>query len=285
LTGTGFDVPADVLTYEWDVDGNGSYELSGQSVVVSWNQAGEHEIGLRVWDDDGGVGLDIAEVRIDNAPPVAEAGGPYTGGEGEEIVLTGTGSDPTNDPLTYAWDLDYDGVFETPGRVVTYTWPDDGQYTVGLRVDDGRGGVDTDDATVIVANVPPTISTGGPYTATVGITLTLVATATDVPADPLTYTWDLDDDGTFDDGAGVQATYVWTATGIYTVTLQVDDGDGGVVIDVTTVNVSTLVPLGWLGFSYFLTRRRGPAPRTWKKDENHEHDHCAHNQQPVDHLT
>jgi hypothetical protein len=151
LDGKGSDVPADVLTYEWDVDGDGHYDLIGPSVSHTWLLAGDYEVTLRVMDDDGGIGLDTAQVTVTgNRPPVAEAGGPYTRDEGSQIVLSGSGVDPDGDPLTYAWDLDYDSTFETPGQVVTNTWPDDGVFTVTLRVDDGRGGFDTDDAIVTV---------------------------------------------------------------------------------------------------------------------------------------
>jgi hypothetical protein len=264
LNGTGSDVPADVLTYEWDVDGDGNYDLSGPSVSHTWLLAGDYEVTLRVTDDDGGFGLDTAQVAVaGNRLPTADAGGPHRGYEGEPIELRGSGVDPDGDPLAYIWDLDYDSTFETPGQVVTNTWPDDGVFTVTLRVDDGRGGFDTDDATVTVQNMAPTIiSTGGPYTATVGIARTLVATATDVPADTLTYDWDLDDDGFFDDGTGSVVTYTWATTGIYTVTLRVDDGDGGIATDETTVNVNTLLPVAWVGASYLLARVRRAA--LWK---------------------
>jgi PKD repeat protein len=96
----------------------------------------------------------------------------------------------------------------------------------------------------------------------VGIARTLVATATDVPSDTLTYDWDLDDDGSFDDGTGSVVTYTWATTGIYTVTLRVNDGDGGIATDETTVNVNTLLPVAWLGASYLLARGRRAAP--WK---------------------
>jgi plastocyanin len=175
-------------------------------------------------------------------------------------VLSGSGVDPDGDPLTYAWDLDYDSIFETPGQVVTYTWPDNGVFTVTLRVDDGRGGSGEDYAIVTIENMTPTISAGGPYTATVGVASTLEATATDVPSDTLTYDWDLDDDGSFDDGTGSVVTYTWATTGIYTVTVRVDDGDGGIATDETTVNVNTLLPVAWLGASYLLARGRRAAP-------------------------
>jgi PKD repeat protein len=284
LSGVGLDVAADRLVYEWDLNGDGHYDLTGRSVITDWNRAGEYEVTLRVTDDDGGVGLDTAEVEvIGSAPPVVEAGGPYSGPEGSPIVLTGSVIDPTGDPLTYTWDLDGDEVFETPGRVVTHTWTDDGEYTVTLRVDDGWGGIGTDQSTVTVSNVPPVVDAGGPYTTTVGITLTLVATATDVPSDTLVYTWDLDDDGSFDDGAGQVVTYVWTATGIYSVTLQVDDGDGGVETDQTTVYVNGLVPIAWLGACYFLFR--GKKSVLWKRKQAYNHDCPENDQQPTEMLT
>ena len=276
LVGTAVDVAADALRYEWDVDGDGAYESVGERVPVRWDRAGEYEVALRVTDGDGGEGLDTAKVQIGNGLPVAEAGGPYSGDEGRPIGLIGSGSDPTGDPLTYRWDLDYDGNFETAGAVVTHTWEDNGEYTVALRVADGRGGVATDKALVSVKNVPPSVSIGGPYATTVGITLTLVATATDVSSDTLIYTWDLDYDGAFDDGAGEEVTYVWTATGVYTVALQVDDGDGGVVTDTTTVNVNTLVPIAWLGVSYLLLRRKRPVFFVEKEENSHIHSSEHH---------
>jgi PKD repeat protein len=184
--------------------------------------------------------------------------------------LRGSGTDPNSDPLTYGWDLDYDGSFETSGQGVAYQWPDNGGYTITLRVDDGRGGVATDNATVTVNNVPPTADAGGPYTTTVGVNLALDATATDVPADLLTYTWDLDDDGFFDDGTGQTVTYTWAVTGIYTVSLQVSDDDGGVTTDATTVNVSSLYPVAWLPIPYLLllSKKATVARRRTRKDKN-----------------
>jgi PKD repeat protein len=265
LSGSAMDVPADVLTYQWDLNNDGTYDLTGQSVVNAWNTAGVYTVTLRVTDDDGGRGLDTAQVTVGNAPPTADAGGPYSGDEGSPITLTGTGSDPTNDPLTYAWDLNYDGSFETPGQVVTHTWPDDGVYTVTLRVDDGWGGVATDVATVTVENLAPTdVDAGGPYTTSVGISVTLVGTGTDVLSDTLAYAWNLDNNSTFETPGRV-VTYTWMTTGTYTVTLQVDDGDGGVVTDTTTVFVDSLVPIAWLGIPYFLIRsKRGLSARKRK---------------------
>lgn len=50
---------------------------------------------------------------ITNEPPVANANGPYMVADGGSVSLTGSGTDPDGDPLTYLWDLDNDGIFET----------------------------------------------------------------------------------------------------------------------------------------------------------------------------
>ena len=53
-------------------------------------------------------------------PPTVDAGGPYSVNEGGSVTLTATGSDPNGDSLTYAWDLDNNGSFETPGQSVNF---------------------------------------------------------------------------------------------------------------------------------------------------------------------
>jgi PKD repeat protein len=271
LSGLGRDVPADALTYQWDLDYDGVYDISSQSVITSWTTAGVYTVTLRVSDDDGGSNLDIAQVMIGNQSPIAEAGGPYTGYEGVPITLTGVGIDPNgDDPLTYTWDLDYDGIFETPGQVISDTWPDEGVYTVTLEVIDGLGGVGIDDAIVTVYNVPPVPNAGGPYTTTAGASVTLTGNANDVPADALTYAWDLDNDGTFET-PGRNVNGKWDFTGTCTVVFQADDGDGGVATDATTVYVGALVPIAWFGASYFLvwSKRAVSSRRRADRSDNH----------------
>lgn len=93
------------------------------------------------------VGLDL------DSPPTVDAGGPYTVKQNRSVTLEATGSDPDGDALSYAWDLDGDGTFETEGRVVeldtkALRWKK-GTYTVSVQVTAGGVGV-TDTAAVTV---------------------------------------------------------------------------------------------------------------------------------------
>ncbi len=88
-----------------------------------------------------------------NYPPTVDAGGPYAVGEGNSITLSATGTDPENGPLTYAWDLDNNGTFETLGQSVTFAAPANSApatYTVNVQVTDNGGLTAVDSATVNV---------------------------------------------------------------------------------------------------------------------------------------
>ncbi len=88
-----------------------------------------------------------------NRPPTVNAGGPYSVFAGISVTVSASGSDPDGGPLTYAWDLDNNGSFETPGQSVTFsaasiTTP--GSRTIKVRATDPGGLTAVDTATVNV---------------------------------------------------------------------------------------------------------------------------------------
>jgi probable HAF family extracellular repeat protein len=173
-----------------------------------------------------------------NAPPVVDAGGPYSVNEGDDVALTATGSDPDEDVLTYAWDLDNDGIFEEPGQSVDFSAAAlDGPstHTVTVQATDDGGLSATDEATVEVLNVAPTIvEISAPLEPKeVDTTINVSAIFTDPGvADTHTAVWDWGNTatspGSVDQEAGsVTGSYPYTTPGVYTVTLTVTDDDGG----------------------------------------------------------
>jgi predicted extracellular nuclease len=95
------------------------------------------------------VGLDAASDR-----PTVDAGGPYEVIEGGTVGLDATGSDPTGDDLTYAWDLDGNGSFETSGANVTFEAgslqaPQTVVVTVEVTDEHGQSSTDTAEIRII----------------------------------------------------------------------------------------------------------------------------------------
>jgi hypothetical protein len=64
------------------------------------------------------IGLELAAPP---EPPTVDAGGPYAVVEGGSVIVSATGTEPGGGALTYSWDLDYNGTFETSGQSVTFS--------------------------------------------------------------------------------------------------------------------------------------------------------------------
>lgn len=106
-------------------------------------------------------GIDIGGVSVaPNQPPTADAGGPYVVAEGATVLLAGSGDDPDNDEVTFAWDLDDDGVFETVGQnsefsAVGRDGPD--SQVVNLQACDPSSACAVVGTTIEITNVSPGI--------------------------------------------------------------------------------------------------------------------------------
>jgi PKD repeat protein len=181
-----------------------------------------------------------------NQDPSAVAGGPYSGGEGAAIALSGAGSnDPDGSIVSYSWDCSSDGVYDVTTASATggtCSYPDQGTYTATLQVTDNAGAVDTAAASVSVSNVAPTITTlsggGGDEAASLGFS----AAATDPAgaADPIAYSWDWGDGSPA--GSGASVSHAWADDGSYTVTVTADDGDGGSDSESLVIAISNVAP-------------------------------------------
>ena len=185
-----------------------------------------------------------------NEAPVAHAGGPYTGDEGTSVALTAAGStDPDEDALSYAWDLDNDGDHDdATGVTASFPIPDDGSYPVSVKVTDEDGLSSTASATITGTNVAPSaefsatpgaIDEGGQFTVT-------LANASDVAADmaELTYEFDCGDGSGYRAPSDASAAVCTTADdGTRTVRARVSDADGGASEHYTgTVAVANVAP-------------------------------------------
>lgn len=113
-------------------------------------------------------------------------------------------------------------------------------------MDDGDGTADETSSIAFTnlnaANDAPTadfVDDDNSRTITVGTDVTLDASASSDPddGDTLSYEWDLDNDGTFDDATSSTAVVNKSATGTYEVSVKVLDGNGGTDTATMTLDV------------------------------------------------
>ena len=98
-------------------------------------------------------------VGLNLSAPGVTASGPYETNEGDNLLLTATAIDLFGD-VTYAWDLDGDGIFEIAPSIfnTVSTTYDDGpaDITISVQACEGTTCV-TDTTTVSVENVAPSV--------------------------------------------------------------------------------------------------------------------------------
>lgn len=157
----GSDPDNDPLTYTWS---STCGRVDGTGPQVRWLSAGvpvgSCTITAKVDDGRGGSASSSVNVSVEpkpNHPPTISCSADRTSVfAGEKVHITTNASDPDGDPLTYTWSANGGQVvgsgaaadFDTTGLAP-------GNYTVTVRVEDGRGGAADCSSTIEVKAVPP----------------------------------------------------------------------------------------------------------------------------------
>jgi PKD repeat protein len=233
----------DSLNITWDF-GDGSEPISFvNNPSHQFTKAGTHNVTVTITDNDGASTTDTISVTINNlAPTINTIDIPTNIKEGETVQLTANATDAGNDFLTYNW---YINGATTPiiGQTIDYNFANSGTYPVKLEVIDSNGAITTQTVDATITNVAPTINQITiPTNIKEGDTIQLIATASDIGNDALTYNWYINNALTPITGATID--YTFTDNGIYPVKLEVIDTDGAVTtqtVDVTVANVAPAI--------------------------------------------
>jgi hypothetical protein len=162
--------------------------------------------------------------------PTASITAPQAVPEGAPATLSGGGSsDPQQEPLTFAWDLDADGLFDDAvGPDVQHTWMREGPRLVGLEVTDPGGHQDVAYARLMVSEINdgPSVVSAEPSLSFIEADSTVNPIPFSVLADdpeggPLSYEWFVDGEST----GQTEPLFAWELTpGVHVVRVVISDG-------------------------------------------------------------
>ncbi len=244
---------ADTFTYAWEVTKNGTSYASGSEADFAFtpDDNGSYVVSLSATDDDGGVGTTSQTIVVTNVAPVLSsvAGSATSINEAGTFTLTGDISDPgTAD--TFGLTIDW-GDGSTPELVslpagstdfsVEHVYADDDPtgtssdtYQTSLSLEDDDGGTDTGSPSVVVNNLPPSVTITTPENGAlyaVNTTVSLSASVTDPSTlDTLScsVSWA---DGTSQPvtlaGGLCSASHVFSQAGVYAIQMTATDDDSG----------------------------------------------------------
>ena len=223
-----------------------SYVFEGNSQTLDHILVSDALFGLPFEYDIVHVNAEFADQASDHEPsvvrialntePNVSAGGPYSVAEGGTVTVYATGSDPDGGALAYAWDLDNNGSFETPGQSAAFSAAGlDGPSTrsIAVQATDGGGLTAVSSTTVQVTNIAPAVDASfaagalscGASNATLNVSFT------DPGPDAFTASVDWGDGSAAEPLGSVtslfSAAHTYAAAGSYSAIVTVTDDDGG----------------------------------------------------------
>ncbi|MFH2027564.1 MAG: PKD domain-containing protein, partial [Nanoarchaeota archaeon] len=129
--------PDTIVSYEWDIDNDGTYDLDGVTNSTTYADNGIYTVTLRVTDEDGSTATDTLTITVNDVNPNAEAGDNKTVAEDTLVIFNASQSTPgsADDQITkYEWNFGDGSTAE--GIISNHTYILNGNYTVTLTVTD-----------------------------------------------------------------------------------------------------------------------------------------------------
>jgi hypothetical protein len=243
------------VTLTLNAAGSGTYEVRRfDPRTGAWTSlpdyTGSTSITLAVPDNQDWAWSVSRTGVFDSSPTVSLATSAVNIPVGGSATFTPVATDPDGTIASHTWHF---GATTVPGTgppgPTTRTFPTEGIVPVWVEVldNDGNTGASPVISVSVSANQPPTITsaTASPNTIQEGGSVTFAATATDPEGDPLTFSWDIDSDGT-PEYSGAGATHTFSTAGNYSITVSVSDGintvSGTVTVDVDPIDTVPPAP-------------------------------------------
>jgi len=130
FVGNGTDLDGDIISYEWDFDGDGTFDWSSSATgatLYSFSSPSTYTATFKVTDNDGLVAIssacfDIIEQGPVDVEPTADT---VKGNSPLTVSFDGSARDEDGTVVRYEWDFDGNGTYDWgsagPGQVVSFS--------------------------------------------------------------------------------------------------------------------------------------------------------------------
>jgi len=221
FTDTSTDSDGSVVSWSWDFDDGGTSTL--KNPTHNYADDGIYTVILTVTDDDGASDSISKDLDMSNEHPIAYfTYSPSSPTDLDVIQFIDESLDRDGTVVSRSWNFGDEGSSTLQNPIHDYA--DDGIYTVILTVTDDDGASDLVSNDIVVSNVPPTADFT--YSPSEPTDLDVIQfTDTSIDTDGMIVSWSCN----FGDGASSTTknpTHRFSASGTYTITLEVTDDDG-----------------------------------------------------------
>ncbi|MDP7265223.1 MAG: PKD domain-containing protein, partial [Candidatus Thermoplasmatota archaeon] len=248
----GTDPDGYIVEYRWDFEGDGIVDFSTLDTSVTHRYAdnGVYYAELLVVDNDGGENSSTITISIDNRAPIININmKKKTVATNELLAFAADVTDPDGEVILYEWDFTNDGVVDSSSKIsadAVFSFGDDGNYTVILRVMDDDYTTAESSVVITVNNVEPVaIASVSEETVSTLVDVIFQCRGSDSDGTIVKFEWDFNGDGVYDwESTSLKDnfTYSYDDNGVYHAVLRVTDDDGAISTDVKEITVNNRAP-------------------------------------------
>jgi lysophospholipase L1-like esterase len=161
----------EISAYAWDLDNNGSYETSGQSVNFSQPDNGVFTVGVQA-TGPGGTATATTTVTVGNVAPTAGVAGPSSllRDAAQNFTLSANDVSSIDQAAGFSYSIDWNGdgsdveVVNGPsGTIVAHTFNTVGARTVKVTATDKDGGPSTQATLSVSVSAAQLVDNGGQF--------------------------------------------------------------------------------------------------------------------------
>lgn len=226
------------LEYSWMWTHLGvSYYSQDEEITINCIDDDSISVSLTIKDNVNRTNTATETVQVMNVKPVGDIDGATTADEGTTVELTASATDVgVQDTHTFEWFLN--GTSTGTGATFNVACIDEELHYVSMIATDNNGGIaDAASHEIQCYNVNPVIDAGEDISVPQGQLFTLNPIYSDAGVlDLLTLSYHYGDDWVSENS------HMYCEVAEHTVTIQVDDGDGGKTSDTLIVDVTNVLP-------------------------------------------
>ena len=234
FSGSASSPNGDISLYEWDFDGDGTYDWSSDSAPDTnhiYSVEGTFNTTLRVTDEVNMTATATVIIRAlpEGSPTVTISADPTSGISPLVVNFNGSATTPSGTITLYEWDFNGDGTYDwssTDNGTTIHTYNLAGTFQATFKVTASNGLTGMDSLTVAVGNRPPVATAEvNPSNGAAPLMVTLEGSGSDADGVIVLYEWDFEGDGVYDwsSASTGTASYSYTTPGVFHPTLRVTD--------------------------------------------------------------
>lgn len=234
-----------IVQWLWDFNNDNNFsDASGANVNYVFPGAGSYLVGLRIITDQSEIVQTYKTVVIN---PVAVASFSSTQVcEGGTTTLTSASTISSGSIANFAWDFNNDGNYDdATGISAQNIYPEAGTYIAALQVTSDSGCVSVVQANVIVhPNPTPSFTYANQC---LGDNTQFTGSGTVATGSIVSYQWELNGDGQFNDATGTNISNQFINAGNYQIGLRVTTDKG---CSADTFGLLVIAPIPYINFSF-----------------------------------